>query len=141
MLELMENAQASIDELMNDAARALVEQLLALSAQEVACTKLRGRAGDDVLWHGTQRGQVALAERKLQITRPRLRSKAASKEVAVPAYERLSGDDRMGVRVRDILAPGAPPIRAHLQSPCGLLAMYPDRMKPAPLALEPLSVG
>jgi len=39
-----------------------------------------------VLWHGTQRGQVMLAERKLQITHPRLRSKATSKEVAVPAY-------------------------------------------------------
>jgi putative transposase len=106
MLELLENAQASIDELMNDAARALIEQLLVLSAQEVAGAKLRGRAGGDVLWHGTQRGQVTLAERKLQITRPRLRSKAASKEMAVPAYERLAGDARMGARVRDILIKG-----------------------------------
>lgn len=106
MLELLENAQASIDELMNDAARALVEQLLVLSAQEMAGAKLRGRADGDVLWHGTQRGQVTLAERKLQVTRPRLRSKATSKEVSVPAYERLVGDGRMGERVRDILVKG-----------------------------------
>jgi len=106
MLELLENAQASIAELMNDAARALIEQLLVLSAQEIAGAKLRGRADGDVLWHGSQRGQVTLAERKLQITRPRLRSKAASKEVGVPAYERLSGDARMAARVRDILVKG-----------------------------------
>lgn len=43
MLELLENAQASIDELMNEAARAFIEQLLVVSAQEVAGTKLRGR--------------------------------------------------------------------------------------------------
>jgi putative transposase len=106
MLELLENAQASIDELMNDAARALIEQLLVLSAQEIAGEKLRGRADGDVLWHGTRRGQVTLAERKLQVTCPRVRSKAASKEVPVPAYERLTGDARMAARVRDILVKG-----------------------------------
>lgn len=106
MLELLENAQASIDELMSEAARGLIEQLLMLSAQELAGAKLRGRAGGDVLWHGTQRGQVTLAERKLRITHPRLRSKATSKEVAVPAYERLTGDARMAARVRDILVAG-----------------------------------
>jgi len=106
MLQLLDNAQASIDELMNEAARALIEQLLVLSAQELAGAKRRGRAGGDVLWHGTQRGPVQLAERKLQIMRPRLRSKATSKEVAVPAYERLTGDARMAARVRDILVAG-----------------------------------
>jgi putative transposase len=106
MLDLLENAQASIDELMNEAARALIEELLVLSARELAGAKLRGRADGDVLWHGSQRGQVALAERKLQITHPRLRSKATSKEVAVPAYKRLTGDVRMAARVRDILMMG-----------------------------------
>jgi transposase-like protein len=106
MLELLENAQASIDELMNEAARGLIEQLLVLSVQELAGAKRRGRADGDVLWHGTQRGQVTPAERKLQLTHPRLRSKATSKEVAVPAYERLRGDARMVARVRDILVAG-----------------------------------
>lgn len=72
----------------------------------IAGEKLRGRADGDVLWHGTRRGQVTLAERKLQVTCPRVRSKAASKEVPVPAYERLSGDARMATRVRDILVKG-----------------------------------
>lgn len=62
MLELIEGAQASIDELMHETAVALVEQLLVLSAQELAGTKLRGREAGAVLWHGSQRGVVALAQ-------------------------------------------------------------------------------
>ena len=106
MLQLLGNAQASIDELMNEAARGLIEHLLVLSAQELAGAKRRGRTDGDVLWRGTQRGQVTLAERKLQLTHPRLRSKATAKEVPVPAYERLTDDARMAARVRDILVAG-----------------------------------
>ena len=36
MLELIEDARASVDELMSEAARTFVEQLLVLSAEEVA---------------------------------------------------------------------------------------------------------
>ena len=63
MLELLEGAKASIDELMHDSAVALVEQLLVLSAQELAGAKQRGRDGGAVLWHGAQRGVISLAER------------------------------------------------------------------------------
>ena len=70
MLELIEGAQASIDELMHETAVALVEQLLVLSAQELAGAKQRGRDGGPVLWHGAQRGVIALAERQLRVQRP-----------------------------------------------------------------------
>jgi transposase-like protein len=105
MLELLEGAQASIDELMHDTAVALVEQLLVLSAQELAGAKQRGRDGGPVLWHGAQRGVVALAERQLRVQRPRLRDKNG-REVAVPAYDRLREDANVGARVRDILVAG-----------------------------------
>jgi putative transposase len=105
MLELLEGAKASIDELMHDSAVALVEQLLALSAQELAGAKQRGRDAGAVLWHGTQRGVVSLAERQLHVRRPRLRDKCGH-EVHVPAYERLQGDAGMGKRVRDIMVAG-----------------------------------
>ena len=105
MLELLEGAQASIDELMHETAVALVEQLLVLSAQELAGAKQRGRAGGPVLWHGAQRGVVALAERQLRVQRPRLRDKNG-REVAVPAYDRLREDANVGARVRDILIAG-----------------------------------
>ena len=105
MLELLEGAQASIDELMHETAVALVEQLLVLSAQELAGAKQRGRDGGPVLWHGAQRGVVALAERQLRVQRPRLRDKSG-REVAVPAYDRLRDDAKVGARVRDILVAG-----------------------------------
>lgn len=105
MLELIEGAQASIDELMHETAVALFEQLLVLSAQELAGAKQRGRDGGPVLWHGAQRGVIALAERQLRVQRPRLRDKNG-REVSVPAYERLRDDADIGARVRDILVAG-----------------------------------
>jgi putative transposase len=105
MLELLEGAQASLDELMHETAVAVVEQLLMLSAQELAGAKQRGRDGGDVLWHGAQHGVVALAERQLRVQRPRLRDKSGS-EVHVPAYKRLRDDTNIGTRVRDILVAG-----------------------------------
>ena len=105
MLELLEGAQASIDELMHETATALIEQLLVLSAQELAGAKQRGRNGGPVLWHGAQSGVVALAERQLRLQRPRLRDKSGH-EVHVPAYERLRNDASIGKRVRDIMVAG-----------------------------------
>jgi putative transposase len=105
MLELIEGAQASIDELMHETAVAMVEQLLMLSAQELAGVKRRGREGGAVLWHGSQRGVVALAERQLRVQRPRVRDKSGH-EVSVPAYERLRDDSNIGRRVRDIMVAG-----------------------------------
>jgi transposase-like protein len=107
MLELIENATASLDELMSEAARGFVEQLLVLSAQEVAGAKHPGRREGEVRWHGSQPGRVVLAERKLAVKRPRLRSRAArGEEVAIPVYERLLAEPRLGERIRDILVRG-----------------------------------
>ena len=107
MLELIENARASIDELMNGAARGFVEQLLVLSAQEVAGAKHPGRRLDEVLWHGSQPGRIVLGERKLALKRPRLRRRVGrGKEVAIPVYERLQAEPRLGERIRDILVRG-----------------------------------
>ena len=110
MLELIEDAQASIDELMNDAARTLIEQLLLISAQERAGEKHRGRAGGEIGWHGMQRGRIELAERGLTVNRPRLRTKAGaaegSREVTIAAYERLRAPGRQAERIRDILVAG-----------------------------------
>lgn len=105
MLEPIKGAQASIDELMHETAVELVEQSLVLSAQELAGTKLRGREAGAVLWHGSQRGVVALAERQLRVQRPRLRDKSG-REVNVPAYDRLRDDANIGKRVRDIMVAG-----------------------------------
>ncbi|MCW5222956.1 IS256 family transposase [Verminephrobacter aporrectodeae] len=105
MLELIEGARASIEELMHEAAVGLVEQLLVLSAQDLAGAKQRGREAGPVLWHGAQRGVIGLAERQLRVQRPRLRDKNG-REVRVPAYERLRNHADAATRVRDILIAG-----------------------------------
>lgn len=107
MLELVENAKASIDELMSETARSFVEQLLVMSAEEVAGAKHPGRRAGAVGWHGTQAGRIVMAERKLAVTRPRLRTRGGGgKEVAVPVYERLAAEPRLADRMRDILVAG-----------------------------------
>src|SRR3979411_3301027 len=105
MLELLEGDEASIDELMHETAVAVVEQLLVLSAQELAGAKQRGREGGAVLWHGAQRGVSAMADREWRVQKPRLRDKNGH-EVDVPAYERLHDDAGVGARVRDIMVAG-----------------------------------
>ncbi|MEX3548043.1 MAG: transposase, partial [Burkholderia sp.] len=105
MLELIQNTRISVDELMYDAGRALVEQLLMVSAGEVADEKHAGRAGGDVRWHGTQRGRIVMDERKLQVQRPRLRDKRG-KEVPIPVYEQLRDDSRLMERMYDIMVSG-----------------------------------
>jgi len=107
LLELIEDAQSSVDELMTEAARGFVERLLTLSAQEVAGPKHPGQAASEVRWHGQQRGRIVLAERKLSVMRPRLRSKAGKgAEVPIPVYERLRSEPRLAERMREILVSG-----------------------------------
>lgn len=107
LLELVQDARASIDELMNEAARTFVEQLLEMSAQEVAGRRHPGKAQGEVRWHGSQMGRIVLAERKLAVKRPRLRARGkGGGEVAVPVYARLQAEPRLGRRIRDILVSG-----------------------------------
>ena len=105
LLELVRDAKASVDELMMGAARQFIEQLLVISAQQVAGEKHPGRRGSEVRWHGKQAGRIGLAERKLSIERPRLRGRAGG-EVAVPAYAQLREHPDLGRRIHDILVSG-----------------------------------
>jgi transposase-like protein len=104
LLDLVQDTRASIDELMNEAGRCLVEHLLVCSAQEIAGAKHPGKHTGDLRWHGTQRGRITLAERKLSVKRPRLRGSEG--EIAIPAYERLRADRQLAGRIRDILVTG-----------------------------------
>lgn len=96
MLERLEGAQASIDELIHETAVALADQLLVLSAQELAGVKQRGREGGPVLWHGAQRGVVALAERQLRVQRQRLHDKNGRdvSQLCCPAAAGTAGSPR-----------------------------------------------
>jgi len=102
MLDLIQNTRTSIDELMYDAGRSLVEQLLVISATEVAGDKHPGRKGGEIRWHGSQRGQIVMDGRNLNIERPRQRRRGGG-EVPTPAYEQLNENPRLAERVHDIM--------------------------------------
>src|SRR5262249_12393876 len=62
--------------------------ILLLSAEQVAGPKTPGKASGEVRWHGRQAGRVRLADRQLNVKRPRLRHKKQG-EMEVPAYQAL----------------------------------------------------
>jgi transposase-like protein len=109
MLELIEQAEMAVDELIDVAGRATIEAVLILSAQELAGSKHPGkRTGGNIGWHGEQDGVVSLAERKIRISKPRLRQKGKgkSREVEIPAYAAMRTHSRIGGRMLDILMRG-----------------------------------
>jgi hypothetical protein len=62
------------------------------------------------VYHGTQRGRVALKERQLGVSKPRLRKRqrggGESGEVEIPAYEALQKDSRLAERMLEIMMAG-----------------------------------
>lgn len=105
MLELIEHAEVAIDELIDVMGRATIEAVLLMSAEQVAGPKTPGKKGGAIRWHGSQDGVVALSERKVRVNKPRLREKARG-EVAVPAYDAMQSDSRLGQRMLSILMKG-----------------------------------
>lgn len=105
MVKLIEQSEKAIDELIDVTGRAAIEAVLELSAQEKAGAKSPGKASGEVRWHGRQDGVVHLAERKLRVSKPRLRHKTEG-EVEVPAYEALKTQSRLAGRMMDILLHG-----------------------------------
>jgi transposase-like protein len=105
MVKLVEQAEMAIDELIDVTGRAAIEAVLELSAQEVAGSKSPGKASGEVRWHGRQEGVVHLAERKVKVSKPRLRHKTAG-EVNIPAYEALRTEGKLARRMLDILMHG-----------------------------------
>src|SRR5215213_10363145 len=111
MLDLIENAQVAIDDLIDVMGRATIEDVLLMSAARVAGPKQQGKKTDrDIAYHGSQAGRVALKERQIKVTKPRLRKKAAEPgetgEVEIPAYEAMRKDGRLADGMLEILIAG-----------------------------------
>lgn len=104
LVGMLAQAQLSIEDLLGQISKGFIEQLLVLSASQVAGTKHPGRHVGDVRWHGTQAGQVNIGKAKLKVQRPRLRGSEG--EVGIPAYQALAADERLSQRVADILTCG-----------------------------------
>ncbi len=109
MVDLIEQCQLACDELIDVTGRATIQAVLQLSAMEaVGGPPQQGkRRSSDVVFYGRQPGQVMLSDRKLEVERPRLRSKGPrSREVEVPAYAAMQNRGAMGSRMLEILMRG-----------------------------------
>jgi len=104
MVDLIEQSRMAVDELIDVAGRATIEAVLQLSAEQVAGPRSPGQRRTGLLWHGRQAGRVCLKERKLGVTKPRLREKGGG-EVAIPAYEAMQ-ENGMSQRMLDVLMRG-----------------------------------
>jgi putative transposase len=108
MVELIETAQISVHQLMNQLGRATLEAVLQISAANVAGENHQGKAGGEVVRHGQQSGTVALKDRKVHVNRPRLRKRdgGAGAEVGVPAYDAMKSDASLGDQVLSVMMRG-----------------------------------
>ena len=109
MVDLIVQSRMAIDGLVDTVGRATIEAVLRISAEQVAGPPQQGRTRlSDIIWHGTQAGSVYLKERKLKISKPRLRKKGtgAAGEVSVPAYSAMQDRGGMSSRMMEILLEG-----------------------------------
>ena len=105
IVNLLESASQVVETVIHEIGIQTLEMILRLSAEQVAGPRTPGKASGEVRWHGTQPGQVKLADRKVQVKRPRLRHKTEG-EVKVPAYETLRTDRGLSERMLGALLRG-----------------------------------
>lgn len=105
LVDLITEARLAVDEVIDRAGHGLIETILSLSAEQVAGPKTPGKVSGEIRWHGRQSGRVRLADRQLNVARPRLRRKTAG-EVGVPAYEALRTSEQTGAEMFEALLKG-----------------------------------
>jgi putative transposase len=98
LVEKIQSASDMVNSVIHELSLKTLETILVLSAEQVAGARTPGKASGDIRWHGSQQGSVSLADRKVNVRRPRLRHKTGG-EVAVPAYESLRKDKQLGKRM------------------------------------------
>jgi putative transposase len=107
MVDLIEQSRMAFDELIDVAGRGTIEAVLQLPAEQVAGPLTPGQRRTGLLWHGRQAGRVCLKERKLGVTKPRLREKGGG-EVAIPAFAAMQENDPVETPFQQL--PAAPPL-------------------------------
>jgi putative transposase len=105
ILEMIQSASEVVTTVIHELGRQTLETILMLSAEQIAGTKTPGKASGEIRWHGSQPGHVNVADRKVEVKRPRLRHKTEG-EVKVPAYEALRDDGRVGQHMLNALMCG-----------------------------------
>ena len=110
MVDLIEQSRMACDQLIDVTGRAVLQAVLQLSAAQVAGgpPQQGKRRSESVVFYGRQAGQVMLSDRKIQVERPRLRTKGRgrSKEVEIPAYSAMQDQSPLGEHMLDTLLHG-----------------------------------
>ena len=105
IVNLIQNASQVVETVIHEIGHQMLEQILVLSAEQVAGARTPGKASGDIRHHGSQPGCVQLADRKVKVKRPRLRHKTEG-EVKIPAYEMLRQDRGLGQHMLGALLRG-----------------------------------
>jgi putative transposase len=105
IVNLIQNASQAVETVIHEVGHQMLEQILVLSAEQVAGARTPGKASGDIRHYGSQPGCVQLADRKVKVKRPRLRHKTEG-EVKVPAYEALRQDRGLGQHMLGALLRG-----------------------------------
>lgn len=105
ILNLIENASQVVETVIHEIGQQTLEQILILSAEQVAGPRTPGKSSGEIRYHGSQCGRVQLADRKLRVKRPRLRHKTEG-EVKITAYEKLRTDRGLGQHMLGALLRG-----------------------------------
>ena len=105
IVNLIQNASQVVETVIHEVGHQMLEQILVLSAEQVAGARTPGKASGDIRHHGSQPGCVQLADRKVKVKRPRIRHKTEG-EVKVPAYEVLRQDRGLGQHMLGALLRG-----------------------------------
>ena len=113
ILELIQNGRRVVDEVIDVMGRGTIEALLNLSAKNAVGEKHQGKqsANDGgISRHGRQDGVVPLGDRRLRVSRPRLRRRAdgdtPSREEPIPVYQAMRSHPDAGGRLLEILLRG-----------------------------------
>jgi len=91
LVNLIQSASQVVETVIHEIGHQTLELILVLSAEQVAGARTPGKASGVIRHHGSQKGCVQLADRKVKVKRPRLRHKTEG-EVKIPAYEMLRQD-------------------------------------------------
>ena len=103
--ELLERCRELVEATIDEAGRIVVMTLLEASASALTGLPHQGKRAGDHVRHGSGPGAVYLAGRKVQLDRPRVRTKEG-KEAKIPAYEMLRSDAPARARVGKAVVSG-----------------------------------
>ena len=105
IVNLIQSASQVVEDVIHEIQIQTLETILTLSAEQIAGARTPGKAKGEIRWHGSQPGKIKLADRQVQLQRPRLRHKTEG-AVKIPAYEQLRQDRGLQQRMLGALLRG-----------------------------------